>query len=387
RVVAFSADQSRTDEGRRSTILGLRVPADVSDLQRREGVFRRIYASSLPVSVPDVVGGAQPRVAMRITAGGEALGSIWAITGEPLNPSQERGMVEAAQAAALTLLRARLGADAAARLRVEHLTALLDGGPGARQTAQKLGLTGRSLCVMALAAVPPAAEAPGRAGEEGAEHAEDPQDAVLAEAEQQRVVNALALYLRAASPRALSARVGSVLYAVVPLGSADEKAGREAVRTALDFLTRHDPSHTLRAGLGIAVADPSQLPDSRAAADSALRVLRRHRDPARHAVALEDVQGEHIMLRLADVLAADHITAGAPLRALIAYDAEHEGAMLPTLRAWLDSFGDTAAAARTAGVHKNTFRYRLRRIQHITGVDLDDPEVRFLLALELRVFT
>jgi DNA-binding PucR family transcriptional regulator len=37
-------------------------------------------------------------------------------------------------------------------------------------------------------------------------------------------------------------------------------------------------------------------------------------------------------------------------------------------------------------VHPNTFRYRLRRLAEVAGIDLDDPEDRFAVLLQLRLF-
>jgi DNA-binding PucR family transcriptional regulator len=36
-------------------------------------------------------------------------------------------------------------------------------------------------------------------------------------------------------------------------------------------------------------------------------------------------------------------------------------------------------------VHPNTFRYRLRRLADIGGIDLTDPAARFAVMLQLRV--
>lgn len=57
---------------------------------------------------------------------------------------------------------------------------------------------------------------------------------------------------------------------------------------------------------------------------------------------------------------------------------------LATLRAVLDRPG-LAEAAAVLGVHRNTVAYRLRRIEAATGWQLSDPEVRFPLALALRL--
>jgi len=55
-----------------------------------------------------------------------------------------------------------------------------------------------------------------------------------------------------------------------------------------------------------------------------------------------------------------------------------------TLRAVLDHPG-LAEAAAVLGVHRNTVAYRLRRIETLTGWRLSDPELRFALAIALRL--
>jgi DNA-binding PucR family transcriptional regulator len=62
----------------------------------------------------------------------------------------------------------------------------------------------------------------------------------------------------------------------------------------------------------------------------------------------------------------------------------HDPVLAQTLRAYLDSFGDVAAAAQQLHVHPNTVRYRARRIETLLSTSLADPDVRLLLSLGLR---
>ena len=57
---------------------------------------------------------------------------------------------------------------------------------------------------------------------------------------------------------------------------------------------------------------------------------------------------------------------------------------LATLRAVLDQPG-LAEAAASLGVHRNTVAYRIRRIEEASGWRLADPELRFPLALALKL--
>jgi DNA-binding PucR family transcriptional regulator len=50
-----------------------------------------------------------------------------------------------------------------------------------------------------------------------------------------------------------------------------------------------------------------------------------------------------------------------------------------------DAFGDVRAAAARLYIHPNTLRYRIRRAQELTGLDLSPPQQRLLAALQLRL--
>ncbi|MDX3319690.1 helix-turn-helix domain-containing protein [Streptomyces sp. ME03-5684b] len=64
-------------------------------------------------------------------------------------------------------------------------------------------------------------------------------------------------------------------------------------------------------------------------------------------------------------------------------DQERGTDLVATLRAHLDAFGDIAAAEAAVHVHPNTFRYRLRRLTEVGGIDLGDADARFAAMLVL----
>jgi len=57
---------------------------------------------------------------------------------------------------------------------------------------------------------------------------------------------------------------------------------------------------------------------------------------------------------------------------------------LATLRAVLEQPG-LADAARSLGIHRNTLAYRIGRMEAVAGWRLDEPEIRFALALAVRI--
>ena len=68
---------------------------------------------------------------------------------------------------------------------------------------------------------------------------------------------------------------------------------------------------------------------------------------------------------------------------LAEYDARHNAELLPTLRSFLACDGSWSACAALMYVHVNTVRYRIGRIEALTGRDLSalPDRVDFFLAL------
>jgi DNA-binding PucR family transcriptional regulator len=71
---------------------------------------------------------------------------------------------------------------------------------------------------------------------------------------------------------------------------------------------------------------------------------------------------------------------------LLAYDAGHRADLLPTLREFLACSGSWNACAAKMYLHVNTVRYRMRRIEELTGRNLSslEDQVDFFLALRIR---
>nr|WP_246319640.1 helix-turn-helix domain-containing protein [Nocardioides kongjuensis] len=57
----------------------------------------------------------------------------------------------------------------------------------------------------------------------------------------------------------------------------------------------------------------------------------------------------------------------------MALPEDDRAVVFATARAWLAAGGSTSTAARELHVHRNTVRYRIRRLEEITGRDLARP--------------
>ena len=82
--------------------------------------------------------------------------------------------------------------------------------------------------------------------------------------------------------------------------------------------------------------------------------------------------------RLAEQLGSC-LTMSNPLSRLMANEMLRE-----SVRAWLGNDRNVPEAAKDLGVHPNTLRYRLRRVEEVTGLSLTDADALLLTALLLR---
>ncbi|MER6513010.1 helix-turn-helix domain-containing protein [Nonomuraea sp. NPDC001636] len=366
RVLAFSGRQDEADPGRVETVLGRQVPERFQRMLDERGFFKKLYQSRDPIYI-ELDGDSINRAAVAVRIGDEILGSIWVAVREPLTPQRERALADAAKIVALQLLRERAGADTQRRLRADLLSTVLAGGSDAADAAGRLGIATERLCVLA------AQLADG-----------DAADPARAESDRQRFCDALALHVGAIHPKAAAAMIGSVAYAVLPLSSGGDEETR-AVRVAESFLARVGPRHAANIGVGRLAANLSQVARARADADRALRVLRA-RGQAGQVAGYTAVHFESLLLQVSDVVAAEEQVPTGPYERLLAHDAEHGSELVATLRAYLDAFGDVNAACAQVHVHANTFRYRLKRLTEISGLDLSDPDARLTVMLQMRIF-
>jgi PucR family transcriptional regulator, purine catabolism regulatory protein len=78
--------------------------------------------------------------------------------------------------------------------------------------------------------------------------------------------------------------------------------------------------------------------------------------------------------------------ADSVLASLDAYDTEHGGELISSMRAFLDHNARWEAAAAELFVHRHTLRYRMRKVEELTGRDLGSPHDRmeFWLAIRAR---
>lgn len=153
---------------------------------------------------------------------------------------------------------------------------------------------------------------------------------------------------------------------------------------ALEWAAAPDAASRVRVAVGVSGAVRS--PDGvRTAVDEArhARRLAALRPGAVHVVTSDEICS-HALLLASVPEGVRRSFRERLLRPLLDYDGEHGSDLVGTLRAFLDSSGSWNKCATVMHVHVNTLRYRIRRIEELTGRDLGSLETRvdFFLALE-----
>ena len=363
RVLAFSRRQDETDSSRVATILGQQVPERYVRKLADLDVFDQLARTTDPVYVESYENGMLPRLAVAVRSGSELLGTIWAAVTERPAPERVEAFLGAARLASLHMLRQRDDADLSRRFHSEQLAVVLDGGLGAAEAAQRLGMPRQPLVVLA-------AEPTGR---EGAEF----------EAAQRQLVDLLGVSLAVVHSRTVTARVGGVVYAVIPVPSAHDQADARTPSLAEQFLRRIGSRNNVVIGLSGPAASLLDLAVTRREADHALRVLLR-RGQKRGAAHYDDVYLESLLVRLVDAAVEEGDGLRGPLKRVQDHDRDQSRDYLHTLSCYLEAGGDIPSTAALLSVHTNTVRYRLRRIEQMSGLDLADPMTRVSALVQLR---
>jgi hypothetical protein len=174
--------------------------------------------------------------------------------------------------------------------------------------------------------------------------------------------------VRTTYPRALLQGRSDQVVALLPLGTevADHQARSHALGLQIrQAITDWKPGFTVSVGFSAPIEAPSGV-------SGALREV----------TSVPELGLTGLLAAISDERLVDY--SRRHLGPLIEHDSARKGALVATLRAYLET-GEQQQAAQRLRVHPNTLRYRLDRIREITGLDLEDPETRLNLSVALRV--
>jgi PucR family transcriptional regulator, purine catabolism regulatory protein len=253
---------------------------------------------------------------------------------------------------AIELVKSRAVAEAQRKLRGDFFDELV-GGIGAADAARGLArfglVAGANLVVVAIEAVDPEAVGPDELALVATDHLSRGEGGYL-----------------------VSTHAGGI-HVLVEERDGDPGELPKALGTRLQV--------ELRAGSGSPVT-AAEVGRSLREARYALQVCRLEGWP--HA-GFEDLGTYRLLLSLADPDAL-RAFADSMLAPLDAYDAAHDGELVRSLQAFLQHNARWETAAAELFVHRHTLRYRMRKVEELTGRDLTSSfdRMEFWLALRAR---
>lgn len=160
---------------------------------------------------------------------------------------------------------------------------------------------------------------------------------------------------------------------------------RDELQAAIDTLNGPANSELVSVGFGQRETGIAGIRRSHQEARQALALGRRLNGPGQ-STAFHDL-GIYRIIYAAEGLPELREFHDEALTSLLTYDTQHGADLIRTLNAFFRANCSPKEAAALLSVHRNTVLYRLDRIGEITGMDLDDSDVRLRLQMALRIHT
>lgn len=366
KLIAYSSHGESTDQARWSTIMGRRVPEKVLTRLWKDGVFQALLTQDDPVHVPakDEVGLGK-RVAIAIRRNNDVLGYIWAQeVNRPITPGDDEILRQAARAAVSRLMQRQGKRKAEEQRRKEFLWELLLGNHtteiAIRQKADSLQIqlpASYLICIV---------EASG------------------ARLDQY-------LYPLMLRDKLYWVVDGAQIILLIGLTEVRREPDDVLIRKVEQFLTdslekleAHVSEGQVIAGYGLGYKSYTDIVKSYREALHAVKVKKLFPRET------DGIHGYHelgIYRYLLQVKQWEEEQGyrNERIEKLRRYDRDNQTAMLETLETFLDAAGKVNVTAQRLHVHINTLSYRLRRVEEIVRVDLENMNQRAALYLELKM--
>lgn len=356
RVLAFACGDT-VDDLTSETILARRAPKVLRERLVLAGSGRNVSRIE--------VAGAGPRLVAPILVGDLVAGHVVVTPGPDTPDCAPRVVGEVAAAAAAWFLDEQAGPDDEDLVRAELLRGLLTGRGSLEALTERLGRPAAARwCLISLGA-----------HGDGETRATSPARGLTPDVER-----LLARCARMLDPSAATAVLDTVAYVLIPHSPA---AGPSVFAERLRQRAATPVGAPLVACVSQALATGDDARAECRLLKQAVAVL-----AARPSAVTADLSGlrPHVVIAELAGLATEYpgLLNGA-LDVLRRDESPRSAEYLDTLLSWFDAGCDATRAAAALRVHRNTFRYRLQRIEQLCGVDLDDAVQRFTLELQVRL--
>ena len=370
-VLAYSSAGDEADELRRLSILGREGPPEMLAWLRQWGVLDALRTTETLVSVEERSElGLRPRLAISIRSPheqgvGDYLGAIWLQEGRDRFADNTSDILAGAAAVAARIISRRRSAGSGHDELVRRLLGARGETIDSEFLGNQLGISSDAdLMVVAFGGL-----------------LTDPSRASVA-APTPAMISALTLHASAFSPLSVTSTLGPRAYVVLP--AADQATTVAWARSAV-AAARRQFGVDARAVVAGPAAGLGSAPTLRTQADRVLDAAQRESDLIEPVTTVAASTTGVLLGEIVALIEENPELIDARVLDLAARDETSGSELTPSLRAYLDHFGDVRAASAALHIHPNTLRYRIRRVQELTGMDLDDPTTRLVVALTLRV--
>lgn len=367
-VLAYSTlPEQPIDDTRRASILHLHVP----HTERNDQAYRRVHAAHEVICM-DPQENSLVRSAIAIRAGDVVLGSLWLIdTPKAATKSTERILLEASNIAALHLLHRRIHHDGERSHTAELVRPLLFVQERAELAALQLGLVTTQVRIAAISN-----------GPSNGNPTETVRSSML-------LFDTIRTACAVRLPSAVCGIADNIVYVVLPHSASSSQIFQ---RTAVLHIVHHARrvlNCSILAGMGNNQPIVGAV-QSRIEAESVLAMLLQDFEDSRisedsdEIVADSQSLGARLQLRqIATALRASGQLPGDLATRISDYDRQRKASYEVTIRTFLDCDSNAIETAEKLGLHSNTVRYRLSRIEALFGINLSSPETRLLVWLQL----
>ncbi|QZS56612.1 MULTISPECIES: PucR family transcriptional regulator [Rhodococcus] len=369
RVLAYSASDEAADELRTLSILGRIGPRDYLKAMQEWGVYDRLRESDEVVDVPahDELG-TKRRLVVSIrqtvehgSAAPRLLGSIWVQQGYAPFTDSAADVLRGASAIAARIISRSLNAPSTEGVLIQRLFGARGGGVDAPSVASALNLPDSGSAAVVGFAV--------TAGEP-----EPPSEIVTS------VGSMISLHASALRRDSVSTIIGNRAYVLFPR----YKSANIIATWTRQLVEQLEQKRLilLRAAIAMPVSGLGQVAGARTEVDRVLDGTAATY-PEGRVTTLAESRTAVLLGEILDLVGGNSELRDPRLDALVEYDDKHASNLRESAEAYLAEHGDVRNAAAVLQVHPNTLRYRIRRVEEIVGVNLQDASDRLLIEIQL----
>ena len=202
-------------------------------------------------------------------------------------------------------------------------------------------------------------------------------------AARKRLAAAIDHFFTARVPGAITSIRDDEVVLVIPDPSDQEGDARRLSAGCMARMREAFPEAVVTIGIGGPCRDPADIARSYGQARRTIDAVLRLGRPGQ-AVAFEDLGIHRLLLQVPD-LAELRSFAAEVLGKLDRQDRQRGSELLATLACYFRENSSPQRTARSLHVHPNTVAYRIRRIQEITGMQLDNYRDRLMAQVALEI--